>query len=303
MGHETIAFTDEPDYAGAPSGTEISYYTPGGDITVSDLSLDNAAERIRTPGIANAYATVFQEFEGSITVEGTLMSEHLNWLPYIFGTATSPYTFQTGAALSSRWYVGADPIAGTAERELMGVIIPEASISCEQGETVSFELTCLYGDETKNTSLTQGSPIQLSGSPFVYHGGSLSVDGTPLALMQSATLSLNSQSRLMRGWNRHPEDAIMGPQETELELERVFRQDDSITGVGYGSSTATAPAKSPDGASATLDFTADDGTGSLTANLGDCSANEYSWSNAGAIDEDMMEGSTLYVNSPELTTA
>ena len=301
MGHESIAFADEPDYAAAPSGTSISYYTPGADVTVSDLSLDNAAERIRTPSIANAYDTVFQEFEGSITVEGTLTSGNTDWLPYIFGTATAPYSFQTGSALSSRWYIAADPGAGTAERELMGVIIPEASFSCEQGETVSFELTCVYGDEAKNTTLTQGSPIQPTGDPMVFHGGDLAVGGTSLALMQSATLSLNSQARLQRGWNRHPQDAIMGPQETELELERIFKQSDSITGVGYGSATSTAPTDNPDGASATLTFSAPAGT--LTANLGGCTANEYSWSNAGAVDEDMMEGSTLYVNSPEITTA
>lgn len=300
MAHETIAYTQEPGYAEAPGGTDTTYDIPGADITVSEVSLDNAAERIRTPGIANAYDTVFQEFEGSISVEGTLTSGNTGWLQNVFATSSSPYSFQTGTASSARWYIGADPGAGTAERELMGVIIPEASLSCEQGETVSFELTCVYGDETKNTSLTQGSPIQPTGDPMVFHGGDLQVDGTSLALMQSATLSLNSQARLQRGWNRHPEDAVMGPQETELELERVFKQDDSIAGVGYGSSSSTAPTDNPDSASATLTFSAPSGT--ITANLGGCTANEYSWSNAGAIDEDMMEGTTLYVNSPEITT-
>lgn len=299
MGHETIAYTQEPSYAAAPGGTGTSYDIPGADISVSEISLDNAAERIRTPGIANAYDTVFQEFEGSISVEGTLTTGNTGWFQNVFASSASPYSFQTGSASSARWYIGADPGAGVAERELMGVVIPEASLSCEQGETVSFELTCVYGDESKNATLTQGSPIQPSGDPFVFHGGDLSVGGTSLALMQSATLSLNSQARLQRGWNRHPVDAVMGPQETELELERIFKESDSITGVGYGSSSSSAPTKNPDSASATLEFSAPGG--SLTANLGGCTANEYNWSNAGAIDEDMMEGSTLYVNSPEVS--
>lgn len=300
MGHEVIAYQQEPGYAQKP--TQTGYSTPGADVTLSEISIDNGAERIRVPGQADPYATVFHQFEGSISVSGTITTGNTSWFQNVMADNSSPYEFQIGSATSSRWYVGCDPGVGTVERELMGVVFPQCSISCEQDDEVTFELTGFYGDEQKNSSLSKGSPIQPTGDPLVFHGGKFELPKSQKLMgMESGTLTLNSQARLHRGWDRHPFDAVMGGHESQVEFERVFFQDGSVTDIAYGSQGSTAPQKYPSGASGVLSFTAPSGT--LTATLNKVVPSEYSWDNAGQVNEDMMETGTFFVNSPSIATA
>ena len=302
MGHEVIAYTQESDYMGAVDTTTAVFETPGADVTASEISLDNAAQRIRVPGQANPYATVFHNFEGALSISGTLTTGNTSWLQNVMAASASPYTFQIGQASSARWYLGVDPGAGVAERELMGVVFPQCNISVEQDDEATFELTGVYGDEQRNSTLTQGSPIQPTGDPLVFHGGDLSIpSATSLMLMQSATVSLNSQARLQRGWDRHPADAVMGGHESEVEFERIYKAADDLAGLAYGSTGSSAPQDYPTAASGTLDLTAP--SGSMTITLGGLVPSEYSWNNAGNVNEDMMEGGTFIVNNPSIAVA
>lgn len=300
--HDIIAYGVEQSFGQPPADT-TSLQTFGGSTSVSDLSLDNAAERIRTPGDVNPWKSVFQNFEGAITVSFTLTSGNLGWLPIVFNATASPYAFQKGTCTTGRVYVGADPGLGTIERELMGVIFPQCEISFSDGENVTVELTGAYADEVENSSLTQGTPIQPSGEPFVTHSATVTVAGTDMtAPMQEATLSLNSQARHQTGFPRHPINAVMGGHECELEVEKILRAEDSLSGVGYGSSDATAPADYPDESSAVLECSAP-GADSVTFNCNNLVANEYAWSQAGEVNEDTLENTTAHVNEPEVAVA
>jgi hypothetical protein len=271
---------------------------------VSDLSLQNAANRIRVPGQADPYDTVFHNFEGALSVSGTLTAGNLDWLRAVTAKSASPYEFQTGTATSLRWFLGADPFAGTAEREAMGVIVPQCTINVEQDSEATFDLTCVYGDEAKNTSLTIGSPIQPTGDPLVFHGGTLSIpSGTGLAYMQSATLTLNSQARLIRGFNRHPEASQMGGHESQIEFDRVYQESDDTLNLAYGGAGATAPTDYPEsGVSGSLTLVDSADAAALDATLGDIVPDSYAWQNAGNVNENMLENGTFFVNSPSIAT-
>lgn len=297
MGHEIVAITSEPSYGEAPGTASMNIL--GAGLTVDNVGFDNSAERLRNPGSADPTDTVHQNFEGNFSISGTLTTGDTGWLQYLFGTTQSPYSFQTGTALSSRLYVGADPGAGTVERELMGAIIQEVTLSVSVDENVTFEITGMYGDEQKNSSLTQAQPIQPSGDPLIFHGGSLSLADTALVGVQSATLSLNNNARFLRQvGSRHPYDARMGGHETELELERIYDLEDDIAGIGYGEPSSTAPVDNPSTSSGSLDFTSP--TGSVSPTLGDITASEYAWEQIGDVNENMNETATLFVNAPQI---
>ena len=300
MGHEIIGITSEPSYGEAP-GT-VAPNTLGTNLTVDSVSIDNSGERMRVPAQADPDQTIYQNFEGNFSISGTMTTGDTGWLQYLFATSASPYAFQTGTAKSARLYLGADPGAGTVERELMGAIIQEATLSVSVDENVTFEISGMYGDEQKNTALTQATAIQPSGDPLIFHGGSLSIGGTSLVGVQSATFSLNNQARFLRQvGSRHPYDARMGGHETQLELERIYDLEDDIAGIGYGEPDGTAPVDNPSSQSGSLEFGAP--SGSVTTTLGNSTGVEYAWENAGDVNENMNETATIHVNAPQMAVS
>ena len=309
MGHETIAYAFENSYMGtledANGDGSPDYYTPGADVSAENLSVQNAAQRIRVPGQADPYDVIYNNFEGQMSVSGTMTAGNLDWLRAVTGAGSSPYEFQIGEPASTRWFVGADPRAGTVEREAMGAIIPQASINIEQDSEITFDLTILYGDESRNGTLTVGSPIQPTGDPLVFHGAELSIPtSTTKKLPQSTTLQLNSQARLLRGFSRHPAAAQMGAHESQVEFGTIYDADTGSTSLAYGSTGASAPTNYPDnGVSGEVTIADSSGADVVTATLDGIGADNYDWSNAGNPDEDMLENGTFFVSSPSIAVS
>ncbi|WP_273835123.1 hypothetical protein [Halococcus sp. PRR34] len=300
MGHEKIAYVYEPSYNSAP-GTDPTYLTPGADVTPENITVENAAQRIRVPGQADPYEVIYNNFEGQMSISGTMTAGNLDWLRAVTGASTSPYAFQIGQPASTRWYISCDPARGTAERELMGAVIPQASITIEQDNEITFDLTVLYGDESFNSTLTNGSVIQPTGDTLVFHGAEVSIPtSTTKRLPQSVTLQLNSQARLLRGFSRHPAAAQMGAHESQVEFGAIYDKETGNTSLAYGDSSATAPTTSPNAASAEVTIADSGGSNVVTASLGGIGADSYDWQNAGNPNEDMLENGTFFVSSPSI---
>jgi hypothetical protein len=305
MGHERIAYAFESSYLGTPEGTDPTYLTPGADVNVENLSAQNAAQRIRVPGQADPYDLIYNNFEGQMSVSGTVTAGNLDWLRAVTAASSSPYEFQIGTPASTRWYIGADPRAGTAEREAMGALVPQASLTIETDSEVTFDLTIVYGDESFNNTLTNGSVIQPTGDALVFHGAEFALPtSNTKKLPQSVTLQLNSQARLLRGFSRHPAAAQMGAHESQVEFGAIYDKETGSTSLAYGSTGATAPTTAPDdGINGEVTIADSAAQNVMTATLGGIGADNYDWSNAGNPNEDMMENGIFFVNSPSIAVS
>jgi hypothetical protein len=296
----TVAYLHEPegDYTGSPSDTD--YKVPGIDCTIDEVSIDNALDRLRTPGDPEAADTIATSFEGAFTISFTLGNPW--WLNHVFGappTGTGPYTweFESGTVQSARFYVGVDFINGTAERVLKGVVFGGLQLQCEVGNTVQAQLTGFYADEQRNSSITPGSTPSEGDDPLVYHGATIEVpNSTTLQKIQDFTLDIQTGARPAQGLDRKPVEAVMGAIEHELTVNKVVTSTDQLN-PAYGNTTA--PATTVDGAAnATIEFQGAASSGTRQEyQLTHVTPNDYNWQNIGNPEEDISEAITYYVDS------
>jgi hypothetical protein len=306
-GTATVAYLHEPvgNYGGAP--TDSDYKAFGRDQRVTDLSFDNALQRLRNPADPEAVETIATTFEGAFSVECVLgnpwwLNHLLGDEPVAGGEASAPYSYTwtptTGRVQSARVYVGVDYLNGTTERQLEGVVFTQADLSLSIGEPVTLTLTGFYGSETPNASLTPGSAPEEQATPLVFHSGSLEIpNSSVIAKPQDATLAVSTGARPHRGWEREPVDAVIGGVETDLSLSAIIT-DTSQRDLAYGGSGGPQDRVSG-AADATLAFTTPGATG-LTANLAGVTPGSYAWSNVGDPDADVLEDIDYTVENVEL---
>jgi hypothetical protein len=292
-GSAQVAYAPETKYLGALKDSDgdgtPEYFQPFKDITVGEASLDNALSRIRDPDSAEPVGSIAQNFSGALNVSGTLADQ--NWLDLVFNDGGTGFT--TGRMPSSSWFLGVDYLDGTCERVAKGAVVTQADINYQQGSNVTVDLQLIYGDESKNTSLTP-SNIQTPTSSDVYagHGAELSVSGTGQTKLQSATLSLPTGARFHRGADRHPVDAVIGEVNPELTADATFTGPDTLE-VAYGGTTPASMLSSVDGS---LSFTNGAGT-TLTFNLTGMKPNNYNWADLVSADTDLGEPTTYFIDS------
>ena len=297
-GTSSAAYLHEPvdDYMGSP--TDTTYKVPGKNLRVDDISIENALQRMNALEDVEALEYVEGNFEGALGVSFTptmpwFHNHVLGDEPNAGGEASAPYSYTwtptTGRVQSSRWYVGVDYLDGTAERELLGAVFPQLSVTCRQGEPVEVSLTGFFGDEKTNTSLTPGSKTGPGKTPLIFHSGSLSIPSSnTYTKMGEATLDINTGARPQRGWDRHPLDAVMGNVETTLDMSKIITGTSNLE-LAYGSSGSTSPQTSVTGQDGGLKFTTP-GDASLEYQFAGVRADTYNWQNiAASDDEDVLE--------------
>lgn len=286
-GAATVAYADEDSYLGSVV-TDPTYYQPGKDVTVQDLELSNALQRVRDPSAAEAALSVATRLEGAVAVAFTMTNVEWHTLVTNDGSDSS---LTPGQMPSTRWFVGVDYASGTVERELKGVVPLEWSLEYTEGGLITVTLTMAYGDESKNTSITPGT-VSKGGDPFVFHGAALDIDGVAQTKMSSATLSMSNISRLQRGAQRKPVDAVVAAPEASLNAQTAFTEADQLE-VAYGN--ASAPATG-DISSVSGSLTVDNGTTTATYNLSNVKPDTYSWADVVNKDADFAESIAYHVN-------
>ena len=265
-----------------------TYHRFGKNPSIDDISIQNALIDMRTADDPEIVDHVAGNFEGAFSASWTATNHE--WLQYIFnGGGSGSYNFQKGRMNSGRVFAGVDYLDGTIERELMGVVFGEVTITCNQGEAVEISATGFYGDEQKNSSITGSATADQE--PLVFHDGDLSVGGTSQAKMQSGTLTISSGARLQRGWDRHGQDAVVGGVETTLEVEKII-SGTSLLEAAYGGSSA--PQDTINGPSATLDFQNAAGN-TLTFDCPGADPQEYGWNALGDPETDVTDTVTFEI--------
>ncbi|WP_254768233.1 phage tail tube protein [Salinilacihabitans rarus] len=292
-GSATVAYALEQTYGGSlvdeDSDGTPEWYQPGVDVTVGDLSVENALERIRQPDDPTPAGSREGNFEGAASVSFTLTDDNFHDLVFADGGTALPSSPM--AAPSSTWYFGVDHVDGNEARTPTGAIVVDATINYQQGADVTVELTMLYGDEpddvTAPSSITQPSDADV----FTWHGADLTVDAVDQTLMQTASLSLSGLARFRRGQSRHPFDAVVGAIEPSLSTDATFTENAQLQ-AAYGG--ATTPQDTIGKVSGSLSFQNGQGT-TISYDLTGLQPTSYGWNDLVNPDEDLSEAVEYHV--------
>jgi len=288
-GTATVAYTEEPSLLTAPSSA--TYYQPGKDISIGELSLQNELARVRDPDDPEPIESVAQNFEGAINLTWTLTD--YNWHDIVFNDAGTGFT--KGRPVPTRWWVGVDYIDGIAERVLKGAIVTQVTIQYQQGGKIQISINLIYGDEEFNAAITPSS-ITESSDVKMWHDADLSItDVADISCekLQSVELQIDIGARFHRGGDRHPCDAIIGTVDATLSTDAIFTEASvDRLGLAYsGSASATSPATEITETSGTLDV------GTETYNLNGMKPNTESWASVVDPETDTADNTDYHVSS------
>lgn len=284
-GSATVAYAVEDSYGSLP--TSPTWRQPGIDVTVSDLTVDQALERSRQPDDPTPAGSREGNWEGALGLSWTLTDANFHELVFAGGSGTLPSG--PTRAPSATWYLATDLPDGTTEsRTPTGAVVQDASISYQQGDDVTVELTILYGDEPDTVTAPADADIQqpAEGDAYSWHGASFSVDGVNQPLMQSATLSLSGLARFRRGQDRHPYDAVVDAIEPSFSTDAIFTERDqlalAVDDVDSGSYEEVGAVAG--------EFALENGAGdTITYTLSGLQPTSYAWSDLVAPDADLSE--------------
>jgi hypothetical protein len=294
-GSATVAYTVEDSYNGGPA-TDPTWRQPGIDVTVGDLSVDQALERRRHPDDPTPAGSREGNFEGGLSVSFTMTDDNFHEL--VFADAGTALPNSPMQAPSSTWYFAVElPDGSTEPRTPTGAIVIEATINYEQGSDVTVELTLLYGDEPTDITSPADADIQqpADADAFSWHGTSFQVDTLAQPLMQSASLSLSGLHRFRRGQSRHPYDAVVDAIEPSFSTDAVFTERDQLAAAVDNTTGDSEVAKRP----GTLSFENGQAT-TIEYNLTGLQPTTYNWADLVAADADLTEPIDYHVADVEV---
>lgn len=295
-GSASVAFVKSDGFLSVP-GTP-TYYRPGRNITVDEIALDNALQRLREEDKAEAVDSLAQNLEGAFSASWVVSQDvHADVRDIVFNDNGSG--FAPGRTALSRWYLGLDYLTtggqATAERVLKGVIPLSYSLSYSQGGTIRASLTAGYADEDLNTTITPSSISgPTDGGDIPFHGATFSVDANAQTRLQDATLSFDNISRFHRGASRTAVDATVAAPETTLDLTAIFSDQNQVE-LAYGSTGSTSTQDTLTNVTGELSLDIG-GTNVATYTLPKLKANNYDWQSLTGADEDAAESTTWHVN-------
>lgn len=292
-GAATVAFVKADSFLSIP-GTP-TYYRPGRDESITDLTLDRALERQRAPSKVFAETSTAENIEGAFAIDFSVDSDRLADVhDIVFTDPNSDPCLTPGRAASSRFYVGLDYLSGTAERVLKGCVPLDYSVSYSQGAPITVSVSFAYADEKRNTSVTPSSIQGPTGSTAQFHSADLTLGGTVQSKEQSATLSISNISRFQRGSDAVPVDAVVGAAEADLELTTILTETDQHE-LAYGGSGQSSTTDTMDEVSGSFALSAA-GSTITTYSLSAVKPATYGWSDVVSADADAAENINFHVN-------
>jgi len=111
-GSATVAYTVEDSYGSGPVA-EPTWYQPGMNVTVGDLSVEQALERVRHPNDPTPAGSREGNWEGALSVSFELTDDNFHDLVFADGGTALPNSPMR--APSSTWYLAVDMPDGTTE--------------------------------------------------------------------------------------------------------------------------------------------------------------------------------------------
>lgn len=281
-GSATVAWAPETSYLGGVEA-DPTYYEPGANIQVQQAELSRNLLEILAPDDPEAQDFLSTFIEGELSVSFILRSDEFHRL--LFNDGFTGFT--NGLANSAEWYLGVDYIGGTTERQIKGWAPATAEVSFSGAtEAVRVTLTGPYGDEETSTSITPGT-VQRAGDEVPGHAATLSIDGTDITKLQNATVAFSQITRLQRGADPRPLDAVAGNVQEDVSMAAIYSGPERYE-LALGSAGATATEDTVDSVPATLSL---DVGGSTVAeySFSTVKPDTYGWESLAANDADLEE--------------
>lgn len=296
-GSATALFTVENNYGAGPA-TDPTWRLPGLNVTVSELTIEQALQRVRYPNDPTPAGSREGEWEGAVSVGFDITDDNFHQL--VFADAGSALPNSPMAVPTATWYFGVDLPDGTTDpRTPVGTAVIDATIEYNRGENNRAELTMLYGDEPTDVTAPADADIEepTVDQVYSYHGSIFTVDGKAQALMQSFSLSLSNLARFRRGQDRKPYDAVTGAIEPSMSTDATYTEADQNT-LAYGS-TSGGGIEIVDKVPGT--FGMENGLGeTIEYSLTGLQPNTYSWADLVAADTDLSEPIDYHVADVEV---
>lgn len=243
-GSATVATAVEDTFRTLPSVP--TWFQPGLDVSVGSASLENALQRARQPDDPRPEGSREGNLEGALNVSFSLTDTNYEELVLANGTNDG---LATSAALapSGTWYLEGELPGGSEERILEGASVSSWSISYNQGEKVTVDLTLVYAYEYDPADAdapavpADGDINQPTKSDIImWHAVDFDFDTVNVEKLQSLSVDVSSMARPRRGQSRIIQDMVVGAYEPTLSFEAIL-DDTNRRETAYGSSGATKP--------------------------------------------------------------
>jgi len=289
-GAATVAWAPESDYLGGLVGSP-TYRLPGTDVGINRAELSRNQTGIRLPDDPEALKYLAQNFRGQMGIQFVLNNDEFHRL--VFNDSFTDFT--SGTVNSAEWYLGVDHLNGTTERQIKGWVPATCEVSYNgTTEAVTVTLTGPYGDETKNTSITPGTINNDStGTEVPGHGAKLTINSNNVSKLQSATLSFENISRLIREANDNkPVTAVQGAVTESIQMTAIYDGSDEYQ-LALGGTSATSVQDTIDGVSGTLALNDASGTTQADYTFGTVKPDSYNWQDLVNNEADLNEQITF----------
>ena len=277
--------------------TADTYYELGKDPQFDDdPSLDRDLEQIRMPNEVFHSESVEGNIEGAFGINFIPTADRIGDVHDILynNAGGSGDVLTSGEPATSRFYVGVDFIAGTAERVLKGVIPLGVDLNYNQGESTRYSVTFGYANEEYGTSITPSGVNEATGETVQFHSTSLTLDGTVQSKEQSFTLSIEDMSAFHYGSDAVAEGATVAGPQTSLDVTAIITETDQLE-LAYGGSGQTTTSNRMTAVDGTITLDAGGNT-VATYNLSDMKPEGMTWQDVINGDEDVTENYTMQVN-------
>jgi hypothetical protein len=294
-GSARVAFAVEDSFRTLP-GTP-TWTQPGENVSVGSASLENALQRARQPDDPRPDGSYAGNVEGAYNVSFEMTDTAFHDLIFPDGTGLAS---SAALAPSATWFIESQLPDGTTEqRFLSGAVVESVSISYNQGEAVTVDLTIIYADEpevggTYGDAPADGAIDQPTKDDIAtFSGVSLDINGVAVEKLQSASLDISGMARFRRGQSRFAVDAVVGAYEPTLSVEAILSGDQNRT-LAYGSSTATEPLDTIDESSGELSISNRNGT-LVTYTLSGLQPNTFDYADLVSPDADVTDPTDFQV--------
>lgn len=293
-GTGTCYFADEDSFKTLP-GTP-TWYEPGEDITIDDLTLQRNLNRKRKPDDPRPQGSRAGNREVSFSLSWSLTDT--NWHNMALAGGGTGLATEGMLAPTASWYVSSNTLSQVEEGFIQGGAVESWNLDYNQGEdvTVSANIIGATWIDAADASApaVPSSPVRPSKDDIVtFAGADFNLNGSQLSTkLQSFSFEVSNAARFRRGQQQEPVDAVVGAYEPTFSVTAAL-EDSTQRELAYGTSGATAPQDTVDSSSG--EITLENPSGNLvTYNLANLQPTDYGWESLLSADDDTTDPTTYH---------
>jgi len=291
-GSSRVAFRAEASQF--ESDDTATWYQPGKNIQVENLSIDNQSTRKRDPDDVTPQGSREGTFVGQASLSWDLTDD--NWhalLPLSSGSLSGPGDL----APTAEWFFETTALDDTDAQfteslTTSGAAIQQATLSYTEGQDVRVSVQIIFGALSDAAPAAGAITQPTVDDVFTHHGTTITVGGRSQTAAQSATLTLSNLARRQEQQERTPLRMLVGAIEPEFSTDAVFSEPDQLQAALGGSTTSIGDLIDGE---ASGSFGLENGLGdTISYSLTDLDPVNYSWSNLIG-DTDLTEPITYHL--------